>query len=195
MTEDIILYLELTPHFKDTAPTVKIDLNNSPITVPTLIRDTMCRIEYLVTLKLGDPNTLTIQLLNKTQADNIYDQNGNIIISHGLVINSIAVGWPINEQDQLFIEFMSGNKGSEDNTNRTDPEYEKEAEIKKQQATSTSFSKFPLNHTMIKRGCRFSNPHIAIQPTSNRIFKIFENGQFKFNFTAPFAYWALENFI
>jgi hypothetical protein len=195
MTEDIILHLALTPHFKDNVPTIKIDLNNNPIPIPELVRDRECYIEYPMTLELGNSNTLTIEMLNKTPGDNIYDQNGNIITSHGIVINSIAVGWPVTDQDRLFIQWMSENKGSEDNTNRVDSDFEKEAEQKRQQAINTSFSKFPLNFSMIKNGCSFSNPKIPIQPTISRVFKINENGRFTFNFTAPFAYWALKNFV
>ena len=196
-TEDLILYINLVPHFRDIIPTVEIKLNEQVIPTPNLIRDQESKIAYNTTLNINELSNLTIELKDKTPESNITDQKGNIIVSHGIIISSIAIGWPLSARDKLFVEWMSDNKGSEDNTNRIDPEFQRQAEAKKQIASSSNYTRFTLNDNMVKESCTFTNhaEKIKITPQSNRIFKITQNGTFTFTFKPPFAYWALQNFI
>jgi hypothetical protein len=198
MNEDLIVYLSLTPRFAKRAPNIEIAFNGQSIPVPALVSNKECKIEFPTTLKLGDMSGLTITMKDKTHDDNVINQAGEIVFGHGIIVQSIAIGWPLSERDKLFIEWMSDNKGSEDNTGRVDPEYQRQAEAKKLTAQNNTFTRFPLTDTMIKKSCSFltgDGTTVNVVPMYNRVFEIAENGTFTFSFKAPFAYWALENFI
>jgi hypothetical protein len=198
MTEDLILYLGLTPHYKNNLPNLEIKFNNQVIPTPVFSRDIESKLEYSTTLELGNTYSLTMELKDKTTEDDVIDQHGNVFFSHGVIINSIAFGWPVTDKDRLFIEWMSDNKGYEDNTGRHDQEYERQAEVKKQSAANSTFTRFALNDNMVIKSCNFVNNsgrQINVTPKPNRVFKINENGTFTFSFKPPFAYWALQNFI
>jgi hypothetical protein len=204
MTEDLTIFATLTPHFYNRVPEVIVSINGQPVPAPVLTkRNKAYQVGVPITASFESETVFSIQMLNKIATDNLTAPDGEVIIDHGVLISNLTIAWGPTAKDKLFYDYMIDPKGSEDNTNRVDPVWENQKKIREQLIVNSAYSKYTLNELQVKQSCKFINQagiSKEMSPTAPpswfgqyRVFKISENGEFTFKFTAPFAYWALKN--
>ena len=196
MTEDLNLYIALDVVYVDVYPDVEIKFNGQEIKFP---KNRSVQINFPVTVKFMEMSTLSITLKNKLPSFDLHDKQKRIILNHGISIAKIGVGWKKKERREDILNWAYGLDGYKDTTGRTDADvtylnlrrYCKDGEDKRVTAP------FILNETMITKGCTimYNGVERNISPLHNRIIDLTNNGTFTFRFQAPFAYWALANFI
>lgn len=199
MNDNIILNLGVTPVSRHRPVDFTVSVNGSQFPIVAIPQNKASTIE----IPLGPEYTnvqIDLEMSNKTNSDDVYDEHGKLILEHGVLISIITVVWPLTERDQHLLEWMGQMSGSEDTSNRIDPERDRQQEIKRNVVLNSSFHRFVLNETMLKAACSTNTGRsIDIVPSrmgqAGRIFKLGTNGKFTLNFTKPFAYWALKNFI
>jgi len=200
MIEHLTVYVTLKPHFSKRVPQVTMMVNYlEQVKVPELKKhDTEYQIEIPISATLHEQITISIQLAGKQEEDNLV-VGDEILINQGVVVSDIAVKWGATDRDDIHKAYMNYLKGSEDNTNRNDPEWERQKQLREESVSNSLFTRYPLSDTQVIRSCQFLNRDGVSSPMTPkgkfRIFKIRENGEFTFKFSAPFAYWALKNSI
>lgn len=199
MSDNIVLNIGVTPVSRYRPVDFTVDVNSVPLALGPLPQNKHSNIEIPLGTNYTDVQ-IDITMSNKTIDDDVYDPNGKIIVEHGLLISVIAVTWPLTERDQHLLEWMGQMSGSEDNTNRIDPERDRQQEIKRNVVLNSSIHKFVPNETMLRAACSTDTGRtLDIIPSrigqAGRVFKLGTNGKFTIKFTKPFAYWALKNFV
>jgi hypothetical protein len=199
MSDNIVLNIAVTPVSRHRPVDFTVSVNNTPFDIGVLPQNKSSTIE----IPLGPEYSqvqIDLEMHNKDASDNVLDNSGRIVVDHGLVISMISVIWPLTERDQHLLDWMSQMSGSEDTTNRADAERDRQQEIKRNVVMNSSFHKFIPNESMLRAACS-TNTDLPLELIPNRfgqvgrLFRLSRNGKFSINFSKPFAYWALKNFI
>lgn len=199
MSDNIVLNIVVTPISRHRPVDFTVCVNNAPFEIGMLPQNKSSTIE----IPLGPEYSsvqIDLEMFNKDPSDNVLDHSGKVVVDHGLLISLISVVWPLTQQDQHLLDWMSQMSGSEDTTNRVDAERDRQQEIKRNVVINSSFHKFVPNEAMLRAACS-TNTNLPLELIPNRmgqvgrLFKLSQNGKFSINFSKPFAYWALKNFI